>query len=106
MAMAIRIKGDTGFYTENSISHIPYGLISGLSDAVRKVSYAAGSANLIIAFKDGGIAAFSSIPAHELFAQTVSAENIFPSAALTAITQRIRMLSHRKHAYNYWKHSC
>lgn len=90
MAMAIRIKGDTGFYTGNSFTHIPSGLISGLSDAARKVSYAAGSANLIIAFKDGGMAAFSSIPAHELFAQTVSAEDIFPPSALTALTHKIR----------------
>jgi AraC-like DNA-binding protein len=90
MAMVIRIKGDTGIYLEDSITHIPTGLVSGLSDAARKVSYAAGSANLIIAFKEGGIAAFSSTPAHELFAQTVSAENIFPPSALNELTEKIR----------------
>lgn len=90
MAMAIRIKGSTGFYAGNSFTTIPSGLISGLTDAARKVSYSAGSANLIIAFRDGGITAFSKVPAHDLFSQSISADDIFPRADLEEVTDKIR----------------
>lgn len=90
MAMAIRIKGNTGVYSNDAFTRIPSGLISGLTDSVRRVSYTAGSANLIIAFRDGGITAFSKLPAHELFAQSIAAGDIFPAAELEEATEKIR----------------
>ncbi|QEC40989.1 AraC family transcriptional regulator [Pseudobacter ginsenosidimutans] len=90
MAMAIRIKGTTGVLSGNDLTQIPSGIISGLSDTTRTVSYAANSANLIIAFKDGGMAAFSPVPAHELFAKSISAGNIFPPAELQILSEKIQ----------------
>lgn len=90
IAMAIRLKGNTGLYSDEAFTSIPSGLVSGLTDAARKVSYAAGSANLIIAFRDGGITAFSKIPAHDLFSQNIAAGDIFPHAALEEVTEKIR----------------
>lgn len=89
MAMAIRIKGETGFQSGNNIIQIPSGIITGLRDSARQVSYTAGSANLIVTFKDGGMSAFSNIPAHELFAQSIAADTIFSPAELSELTEKI-----------------
>lgn len=89
MAMAIRIKGQTGFQSDNNLIQIPSGIITGLRDSARQVSYTAGSANLIIAFKDGGMSAFSNIPAHELFAQSIAADNIFSPSELNELTEKM-----------------
>ena len=90
MSMAIRIKGTTGVLSGTDLTQIPSGIISGLTDTIRQVSYAAQSANLIIAFKDGGMAAFSPVPAHELFAQSIAAGNIFPPSEMELLSERIQ----------------
>ncbi|WP_127128536.1 helix-turn-helix domain-containing protein [Pseudoflavitalea rhizosphaerae] len=90
MAMAIRIKGRTGILSGNDFTEMPSGIISGLTDTTRRVGYHDNSANLIIAFKDGGMAAFSPVPAHELFAKSIAADNIFPPAELQSLSENIQ----------------
>jgi transcriptional regulator GlxA family with amidase domain len=42
-----------------------------------------------VLFKEGGIRAFSKIPAHELFGLSIPAANLFPSAELDELVERL-----------------
>jgi len=89
MAMAIRFKGSTAFTTAAGIDTLPSGVISGLRNIARTVSYSKGTGNLITVFKEGGVAAFCAQPAHELFNQSISADNIFTAASIRDLTEKI-----------------
>jgi AraC-like DNA-binding protein len=56
---------------------LPNIVISGLRRSVRHFIYTAGTANFLIVFKEGGLAAFSRMPANQLFELSVSADNLF-----------------------------
>ena len=47
--------------------------------------YSGETSNLLVVFKEGGLSAFSTIPAHELFDLTISADNLFSTNALDEI---------------------
>lgn len=89
LSMAIRFKGATAFTTETGTDAIPSGVISGLRDLARTVSYVKGTGNLIVVFRVGGVAAFCRQPAHELFNRSMAADYIFPAPSMRGLTERI-----------------
>jgi len=89
MAMAIRFKGSTAFTTAAGIDMLPSGVISGLRNEARTVRYSKGTGNLIVVFKEGGVAAFCAQPAHELFNQSIAADNIFTAPSIRDLTEKI-----------------
>jgi AraC-like DNA-binding protein len=68
---------------------IPASVVTGLRRSARLLCYAEKTANLLAVFHEGGIAAFSRIPAHELFGLSISAENLFLSAELDQVLERL-----------------
>jgi AraC-like DNA-binding protein len=67
--------------------NLPDIVISGLRKSVRHFSYAEGTSNFLIHFKEGGVAAFSRVPANELFGQTVAADNLFLGSDLKRLQE-------------------
>jgi AraC-like DNA-binding protein len=67
----------------------PTVVISGLRKTARQIRYAGGSANFMVIFREGGIAAFSRMGAHELFGLSIPGENIFSGTELAGITERL-----------------
>lgn len=67
----------------------PASVVSGLRKSARLFYYSKQTANLLAVFHEGGIAAFSGIPAHELFELSISSENLFLSAELNEIVERL-----------------
>ncbi|MGS2764757.1 helix-turn-helix domain-containing protein [Sinomicrobium sp. M5D2P9] len=73
--MAFRIRGQIAYGTGGEITPLPFSVITGLRKSPRQVSYAPGSATIIVKFRETGASAFLPLPVHELFGQTVSLNN-------------------------------
>lgn len=78
IVMAFRYRGNVSSRDGNKSETLPASAASGLRKTSRQFNYAAKSANLLVIFNEGGLAAFSKIPAHELFTISTSTDNIFP----------------------------
>lgn len=70
--VSLRLKGQVN-YTQGSL---PRYALSGLRNTPRLIQYEAGTANLLIMFKEGGINAFFNIPAHEFYNESIPLQDL------------------------------
>jgi len=89
IVMAFRYRGNVQNEEGEKKEAIPASAITGLRRSARRLHYSKATANLLVVFNEGGTAAFSRIPAHELFGLTISSENLFLSAELSEILERL-----------------
>ena len=89
IVMAFRYMGNVQNEEGEKKEAIPASAITGLRRSARRLCYSKATANLLVVFNEGGTAAFSRIPAHELFGLTISSENLFLSAELNEILERL-----------------
>lgn len=96
IVLALRIRGRVLDGRETAdlsrrmdMDALPLSAISGLRKSARRICYTAGTANLLIVFKEGGITAFGRVPAHELFNLSIPADNFFPSSELNELLEKI-----------------
>src|SRR5579872_1766677 len=87
IVMAFRYKGSVA--GGEGKETLPSGAISGLRRSARLVYYSKEAANLLVVLNEGGITAFSRIPAHELFELSIPAENLFASSQLDEVLERL-----------------
>jgi AraC-like DNA-binding protein len=79
LVMALRYKGVVQ-RVETAAAVAP-GVITGLRRSHRLMRYSPDTGNLLVLFREGGLGAFSRVPANELFDMTIPAENFFAKAA-------------------------
>jgi len=90
LVMALRYKGMTQRIDTASAEIIPSpGVITGLRRSHRLMRYARDTGNLLVLFKEGGLTAFSRVPANELFDMTTPAENFFAKDAVLNLVDAI-----------------
>jgi AraC-like DNA-binding protein len=89
MVMAFRYKGTVSAIGQEGKAVIPASIISGLRKSARQLQYEKDTANLLVVFKEAGISAFTRMPAHELFNQSVGSDHLFPAAQIRDITERL-----------------
>lgn len=82
LVMTFRYKGQVRKMDGENEVALPATAISGLRKTVRLFQYEKKTANLLVVFKEGGISAFTRLPAHELFELNISSDHLFPSAEL------------------------
>jgi len=87
MVMAFRYKGRVIRKEGEQKETLSASVITGLRRSARILTYEKATANLLVIFNEGGIAAFAGVPAHELFDLSIAAENIFLSAELNEIQE-------------------
>jgi AraC-like DNA-binding protein len=85
LVLSLRYRG----IVKNAAETLPDVVISGLRRSVRHFVYAPQTVNFLIIFKEGGIAAFTRMPANELFDESVSAENLFLRSALERLQEQL-----------------
>ena len=68
---------------------LPAIVVSGLRRSVRQFTYASHTANFLILFQEGGLSAFTRMPANSLFDQTISADNLFPRPELDRLAESL-----------------
>jgi AraC-like DNA-binding protein len=89
VVMAFRYKGNVQRAEGERKESIPASVISGIRKSSRIFHYSPATANLLVLFKEGGIHAFTKIPAHELFGISVPTENIFYTSELDEVIERL-----------------
>jgi len=89
LVMSLRYKGSVIKKLTEEKELLPHIVVSGLRRSVRNFTYTKQTANFMILFKEGGIAAFSRVPANELFDQSISADNLFLPAELNELLERL-----------------
>ncbi|MCF0074212.1 helix-turn-helix transcriptional regulator [Dyadobacter sp. CY261] len=89
VVVAIRLKGAVQFegIAENSV--LPLFSLSGLRKSFRLVEYGKNSANILVQFKEGGAAAFFSLPIHELFETNVGLDEFFRPSELMMLEEQL-----------------
>ena len=89
MVMSFRYRGKVRKIDGDKKSTLPATVISGLRKSSRHFLYEKNTSNLLVVFTEGGINAFSRIPAHELFELHIHSESLFHSSALNEILERL-----------------
>ena len=65
------------------------GVLTGLRRSHRVMRYSRDTGNILVLFKEGGLVAFSRVPANELFDVTIPAENFFAKAAMCDLLEAL-----------------
>lgn len=89
LVMSLRYKGDILKTRLEGKETLPPIVISGLRRSVRQFDYTAQTANFLIVFKEAGIAAFSRVPANELFDQSVPGNDLFRRSDLDPLLENL-----------------
>jgi len=89
MVMTFQYRGKVSRMEGEKKGTLPAMAMAGLRMSARHFYYAKGTANLLILFTEGGMNAFSRMPAHELFEEHVPSENLFLSTHLDEILERL-----------------
>ena len=89
LVMSFRYDGEIWHKEGNIEALLPVTVISGLRKSTRNYTYSGKTANLLVVFGEGGLSAFSALPAHELFSYSVETENIFQSSLLNEMIERL-----------------
>jgi AraC-like DNA-binding protein len=75
---------------------LPLAGMSGLRKSARFLTYAKGTANLLVAFKEGGATAFFREPLHELFGASISLDNLVRPYKLHETEARLAKAGHNR----------
>jgi AraC-like DNA-binding protein len=70
--LSLRLKGNV-HYPQGAL---PRYALSGLRNSPRLIQYDAGTANLLIIFREGGMQAFFNTPAHECFNESIPLQDL------------------------------
>lgn len=89
LVMAFRYKGKIVRMEGEETLSLPSTALAGLRRSSRQFVYTKHTANLLVIFNPGGINAFTRLPAHELFEQHISAENLFYASELDEVLERL-----------------
>ncbi|MBO9153344.1 AraC family transcriptional regulator [Chitinophaga sp. GCM10012297] len=88
LVLSFRFRGNVK-NTAGVTGNIPAASVSGLRKTARTFYYENSSANLLVILRECGMAAFSALPAHELFGQSISSDNIFKGSELRELLERM-----------------
>ncbi|TWV98073.1 helix-turn-helix transcriptional regulator [Chitinophaga pinensis] len=86
LVMAFRLKGSV---VASDYGTLPVAVMAGLRKTSRSLSYAGGTANLLVVFREDGAAAFFKAPLHELFGTSVALDNFVDRHQLSELSERL-----------------
>lgn len=89
IVLTFRVKGDVFKAVGGEKCFLPLNAVAGLRNSVREFYYLPQTINLLVLLNEGGLKAFSKIPAHELFCQSVSTENLFHASELSLVSEQL-----------------
>ncbi|TWJ02385.1 helix-turn-helix protein [Mucilaginibacter frigoritolerans] len=96
IVLSFRIGG--GVFKANGTEKcpLPFNAVAGLRNSVREFYYSQQTINLLVLLNEGGIKAFSKMPAHELFCESISTEHLFPLTELNILSEQLAEAGHNK----------
>jgi AraC-like DNA-binding protein len=87
--LSLRIQGSIHYQHPGATTLLPAYTLSGLRKTPRLIQYEAGTVNLLIFFRAGGITAFFKTPAHALFNESVSLDYLVQQDALALLEDQL-----------------
>jgi len=94
IVLSFRINGEVFKASGTEKSPLPLNAVAGLRNSVREFYYDQQAINLLVLLNEGGIKAFSKIPAHELFCENISTEHLFAPAELRRLSEQLTSTEH------------
>lgn len=88
-AMALRLRGQTAYVSNDGKTGLPAMAFSGLRKSVRLIHYAPGTVTLVVLFKETGVAAFLKQPLHELFEDSISLDQFIPHSDMVMLEEQL-----------------
>ena len=89
IVLAFRLKGNITDKSQGEVQDLPASVITGLRKSPRFLSYAEGTACLLVIFKEGGAAAIFKEPLHEFFSKSLSLNEIVPASQLDLVEEQL-----------------
>ncbi len=89
IVLTFRINGEVFKAGQGEKHPLPVNALTGLRNSLREFYYAPQTINLLVLLNEGGIKAFSKIPAHELFCKSISTENLFRASELSLLSEQL-----------------
>lgn len=89
LVMSFRYRGNVLLIDGDKKDMLPANTVAGLRRVHRHFYYMKGTANILVIFNEGGINAFTRVPAHKLFGLSISCDNLFPKAELGRVLERL-----------------
>lgn len=87
LVIGFQYKGRLATIADNTEQDLSTAGISGIADRVRLYRNTAGIGTILIYFTETGLAHFSACPAHELFNESISLDNLFAKDAVAALEE-------------------
>ncbi|AFD07784.1 helix-turn-helix domain-containing protein [Solitalea canadensis] len=97
VVLSFRFRGNVLKIDGEQQDSLPVSAIAGLRKSSRQFIYSYHTSNLLVIFQEGGIKAFSKIPAHELFELSISTENLFAVNQLNDLLEQLAEAPTNKH---------
>jgi len=89
IVMAFRCKGRVSYEEGGITNPLPVSVITGLRKSIRLLDYSKKTATLLVAFHEGGAAAFFKEPLHELFGLHLGLDHLIRCSRLVEIEERL-----------------
>lgn len=89
LVIGFQYKGELASFTHGKENTLAKAGITGLSDGYKIFKSSPGVGTILVYFTEVGITHFSNSPAHELFNQSVSLDNLFPKASIAQTEERL-----------------
>ena len=89
LVIGFQYKGKLTLLDEQTENLLTGSGITGLSDSYKVFKNTAGIGTILIYFTETGIAHFSNSPAHEIFNQSISLDNLFDKKKVTATEEKL-----------------
>ncbi|WP_259070879.1 helix-turn-helix domain-containing protein [Mucilaginibacter sp. X4EP1] len=89
IVLSFRISGEVSRANGTEKCALPLNAVAGLRNSSREFYYAQQTINLLVLLNEGGIKAFSKMPAHELFCESISTDNLFAAAELSLLSEQL-----------------
>jgi hypothetical protein len=89
IVLAFRLKGNITDKSQDSSQSLPNSVITGLRKSPRFLSYAQGTACLLVIFKEGGAATIFKEPLHEFFSKSLSLNEVVPASQLELVEEQL-----------------
>lgn len=89
LVIGFQYRGQLAVIKNDSETKLEKAGITGISDSFKVFSSSINTASILVYFNETGLAYFASLPAHELFNQSVSLENIFEKNKVSETKEKL-----------------
>ncbi len=96
LVIGFQYRGQLSTITDNTENRLSPAGITGMTDSVKIFRNTAGTGTILVYFTETGLAHFSTSPAHELFNQSVSIDNLFEKGKVRVLEEMLALASSDK----------